>query len=170
MMRRKVEREIERISKYERAWKIQTSEEKFKIISIAQYKTKKVIVNGKEVETCNEGKFLGLTILSTDISSHSRIIKNKGNAVLTKLRRFSNLPTKTKVTLVKSLLMPIMEYPPVPLCTISNTEKHSMQSVINKALRFIDNREEENSRAEELHLKYNITPLNIRIATQAKQI
>ncbi len=66
--------------------------------------------------------------------------------------------------------MPIMEYPPAPLCTISNTEKHCMQSVINKALRFINNREEESSRAEELHLKYNITPLNIRIATQAKQI
>ncbi len=65
--------------------------------------------------------------------------------------------------------MPIMEYPPVPLCTISNTEKHSMQSVINKALRFIYNREDENSRAEELHMKH-ITPLNIRIATQAKQI
>ncbi len=45
-----------------------------------------------------------------------------------------------------------------------------MQSVINKALRFIHNREEENSRAEELHLKYNITPLYIRIATEAKQI
>ncbi len=58
MMKRKVEIEIERISKYERAWKIQTSEEKFKIIPIAQYKTKKIIVNGKEVETCNEGKFL----------------------------------------------------------------------------------------------------------------
>ncbi len=75
MMKRKVEREIERISKYEREWKIQTSEEKFKIITIAQYKTKKVMVNGKEVETCNEGKFLGLNIRSTGISSHSRIIK-----------------------------------------------------------------------------------------------
>ncbi len=28
--------------------KIQTSEEKFKIIPIAQYKTKKITVNGKE--------------------------------------------------------------------------------------------------------------------------
>ncbi len=107
-MKRNVEREIARISKYERAWEIQTSKEKFKIIPIAQYKTKKITVSGKEVETCNEGKFLGLNIRSTGISSHCRIIENKGNAVLTKLRRFSNLPTETKVTLVKSLLMPIM--------------------------------------------------------------
>ncbi len=36
MMKIKVEREIERINKYERKWKIQTSEDKFKIIPIAQ--------------------------------------------------------------------------------------------------------------------------------------
>lgn len=96
MMKRKVEREIERISKYERAWKIQTSEEKFKIIPIAQYKTKKITVNGREIETCSKGKFLGLNISSTGIRSHCTIVKNKGNAVLTKLRRFSNLPEKKK--------------------------------------------------------------------------
>ncbi len=37
----KVEREIERINKYERKRKIQASEDKFKIIPIAQLKTKK---------------------------------------------------------------------------------------------------------------------------------
>ena len=36
MMRVKVEREIERINKFERQCKIKTSEEKFKIISISQ--------------------------------------------------------------------------------------------------------------------------------------
>ncbi len=35
----KVEPEIERIGKFERKWKIKTSEEKFKIIPIAQLKT-----------------------------------------------------------------------------------------------------------------------------------
>ena len=47
MMKIEVEREIERISKFERKWKIKTSEEKFKIIPIAQLKTKKITVNGK---------------------------------------------------------------------------------------------------------------------------
>ena len=40
MMKAKVEREIEIISKFERKWKIKTSEEKFKIIPIAQVKKK----------------------------------------------------------------------------------------------------------------------------------
>ena len=76
MMKMKVEREIERINKYERTWKIQTSEEKFKIIPIAQYKMKNIKVNGKEIQTCKEGKFLGLKLQSTGIIGHCNSIKN----------------------------------------------------------------------------------------------
>ncbi len=47
MMKMKVEREIDRINRYEKKWKIKTSEEKFRIIPIAQYKTKQFIVNVK---------------------------------------------------------------------------------------------------------------------------
>ncbi len=61
-MKFKVERETERIKKFERMWKIKTSEEKFHIIPIAQYKTKKINVNGKEIETSTSGKLLGLNI------------------------------------------------------------------------------------------------------------
>ncbi len=64
MMKIKVEREIERINKFERKWKIQTSEEKFKIIPIPQLKSKKINVNGKEIETSSSGKLLGLNISS----------------------------------------------------------------------------------------------------------
>ena len=42
MMKIKVEIEIERINKLEKKWKIQTREEKFKIIPIAQLKSKKI--------------------------------------------------------------------------------------------------------------------------------
>ncbi len=49
MMKIKVERKIGRINKFERKWKIQTSEEKFKIIPKAQRKSKIIIVNGKEI-------------------------------------------------------------------------------------------------------------------------
>ncbi len=61
-MKIKVEREIERLNKFERKWKIKTREEKFRIAPIAQLKTKKITVNGKEIETSKEGKFLGLNI------------------------------------------------------------------------------------------------------------
>ncbi len=46
MMKLKLEREINRINRSERKWKIQTSEEKFKVIPIAQHKTQQISVNG----------------------------------------------------------------------------------------------------------------------------
>ncbi len=59
MMRVKVEREIERMSKFERKRKIKTSEEKFKIIPISQFKTNKFKVNGKEMKHVQKKNFLG---------------------------------------------------------------------------------------------------------------
>ncbi len=57
------------------------------------------------------------------ITGHCVDIKNKGNAVLTKLRRFTNLTPKLKATLVKTQLIPILEYPPIPITAVSNTQK-----------------------------------------------
>lgn len=161
MMKAKVEREIERISKFERKWKIKTSEEKFKIIPIAQLKTKKIKVNGKDIETSTSGKLLGLNITSTGVVGHLRKTIIKGNGILSQLRRVSNLTPKIKTTLVKTLLIPVMTYPSIPICTASQTQKRKMQSVLNKALRFIHCNEQERLTASELHIKYNIAPLSI---------
>ncbi len=82
MMKIKVEKEIERINKFERKWKVQTSEEKFKIIPIAQRKSKIIIVNGKEIEKSSSSKLLGLSISSTGFVSHISKTINKGNGIL----------------------------------------------------------------------------------------
>ncbi len=50
-MKLKAEREIERINRYEKKWKISTSEEKFKIIPMAQYKTQQLSIDGKNINT-----------------------------------------------------------------------------------------------------------------------
>ncbi len=75
-MKIKLEREIERINKYERLWKIQTSEEKFKIIPIAKYKTNPTIVNGKNIDSSKEGKLQGLKLQKNGIK-WSRYRRNK---------------------------------------------------------------------------------------------
>ncbi len=121
-MKLKVEREIERINKFERKWKIKTSEEIFKIIPFAQYKTKKINVNGKEIETSTSGKLLGLNITTGFIGHITKTI-NKGKVILSQLRRFSKLTSKTKTILVKTLLISVMEYPPIPICMASLTQK-----------------------------------------------
>jgi len=169
MMKVKVEREIERINKFERKWKIRTSEEKFKIIPIAQLKSKKIIVNGKEIETCNNGKLLGLNINATGFIGHITNTINKGRGILSQLRRFNNLTPKLKTTLVKTLLIPVLEYPTIPICMASLSQKRKLQSVLNKAVRFIHCNEDEQLNTEQLHIKYNITPLNISTHYKAQK-
>ena len=45
-----------------------------------------------------------------------------------------------------------------------------MQTVLNKALRFIHQNEEQRLNSEELHIKYNINPLNISIHKKGRTI
>lgn len=161
MMKVKVEREIERISKFERQWKIKTSEGKFKIIPIAQLKTTRINVNGKEIETSKDGKLLGLNISNRGFISHITKTINKGKGILSQLKRFRNLTPKIKTTLIKTMLIPVITYPSIPLCMASNSQKKKMQTILNKALRFIHCNEQEQLNSYDLHIKYNITPLNI---------
>lgn len=86
--------QIERINKFERKWTIKTSEEKFKMISRAQRKTDKIIINGKKIKTSTAGKLLGLNISITRFIGHITKTINEGNVILSKIRRFSTLTPK----------------------------------------------------------------------------
>ena len=132
-----------------------------KIIPITQLKTKKIKVNGKEIETSKSGKFLVLNITVNGFVGHITKTIKKGNGILSQLRRFSNLTPKIKTILIKTLLIPVMEYPSIPICMASPSQKRKMQTVINKALRFIHCNEHEQLNVYDLRKKYNITPLNI---------
>ena len=166
MMKAKVERDIERINTFERKWKIKTSEEKFKIIPIAQMKPKKIMVNGKEIETTKTGKLLGLHISVTGLVSHITKTINKGRGIITQLRRFQNLTPKWKAILIKTLLIPVLEYPAIPVCVASISQKKKMQVI----LKFIHSNELEHMNTKELHDYYNITPLNISNHCKAQKI
>ena len=102
---------------------IQTNQDKFKLIPFAQFKTKTIKVNNREIENSKKGKVLGLTLQNTGILGHTANVKTKANGVLLNLRRFVNLPPKLKLTLIKTLLLPVIEYPIIPLCLISVTQK-----------------------------------------------
>ena len=74
-----------------------------------------------------------------------------------------------KTTLVKTLLIPVLEYPTIPICVASLTQKRKLQSILNKAVRFIHCNEEEQLNTKQLHIKYNISPLNISSYYKAKK-
>ncbi len=63
---------------------------------------------------------------------------NKGNGIFSQLRRFSNLTSKMKTTLLKTLLIPVTEYPSIPICMTPGMQRTKMQIALNKALRFIN--------------------------------
>ncbi len=97
--------------------------------------------------------------------------QKKANAVLTKLRRFIKLAPKLNLILVKFLLLLILEYPVISLCTTSLTQKRKHQVILNKALRFVNYNEDDRPlTANDLHLKYNIKHYNIAIHSKANQI
>ncbi len=59
-MKLKVEREIQRINRYEKGWKRKTSRHLFNLIPIAQLKPAKIEVSGREITNSKDGKVLGL--------------------------------------------------------------------------------------------------------------
>ncbi len=122
------------------------------------------------MDNSKQGKVLGLAIQTNGIIGNASNIKNKGQVVLAKLR-FINLTPKLKLTQIKTLLLPKIEYPVIPLCTISLTQKRELQVIINKALKFLSfNEEDKLLTVEELHYKYDIKPLNITLRAKARKI
>ncbi len=83
---------------------------KKKIIHIAQNKTMKIRVNGKEIETTKAGKLLGVNISSTNFIGDISKTINKGKAILSQLSRFSKLSPNMKAIPIKSLSVPVMEH------------------------------------------------------------
>ena len=66
-------------------------------------------------------------------------ITQKASYNLTKLHRFKSAPPNIKLTLYKTLIRPIFEYPSILLADTSDTRIHKLQLIQNKALRFIYN-------------------------------
>ncbi|KAI3383771.1 hypothetical protein SNEBB_010833 [Seison nebaliae] len=75
-------REIERINRFERQWKITTNVNKFKVIPLAQYKTEDLIIDGEApVEYSSSGSLLGLGISKRGyrITNKTEATSNQGN-------------------------------------------------------------------------------------------
>ena len=94
---------------------------------------------------------------------------NKAKGVFSQLRRFKNLTPKLKTTLIKTVLIPVLEYPTIPICMASETQKRKIQSVLDKAVRFIHCNENQLMNTEQLYVKYHIIPLNISTYYKAQK-
>ncbi len=130
-------REIIKVNDYERKWKIQTNNSKFTIIPMAVKKKEDFIINNNIIPYKNSGRTLGLKITSSGRKHHIDEITTTGNIAIQELQRFRNLSTKLKLHLVKVFIVPIILYSIIPLVTINNKNIQKLQSLHNKALRFV---------------------------------
>ena len=110
---------------------------------------------------------MGNYLVARGFTGHITRAVNKGREILRQLRRFSNLTPKLKTTLVKTLLIPVLEYPAIPICMAFLSQKRKMQIVLNKAVRFVHCNEDEHLNTEQLPNKYNIFHQSISIHSKA---
>ena len=166
MLARRTEREIKRISDYEKRWKIKTSQQKFKILSISKSKPEKIEIDHTEIPFNELITVLGLKIKRTGIVQHLTDRQNRAKSELGKLRRFEKLSPKIKSHLYKTLILPILEYPAVPCCIASKENKMKMQRIQNRGIKFINEYGQAELNIEEIHQNFKIDGINVRLHTR----
>lgn len=160
MMNIRTTREIKYINDYEKRWRIKTNMTKFTPIRIGQKTGVPLTVDEEPVEFHTLGKALGLKITRTGYSRHIQERRGKAMSALIKLFRFRALPIRIKCNLVKTLVLPVLDYPPVPIHTLSKTQISKLQRIQNKALRF----------ATEQRFPYTLNTIQIHTLTKTKPV
>ena len=171
MLAQLTKRAIETINKFENKWKIQTNINKFQIIPIGRKIAKDITINNKTFRTHNEGKVLGTEITTKGFFKHATTRIKQAKHCLPKLFRFRNLSRKNKRKIYQAMIKSALEYPPVPLHTISKNQQKKMQVIQNKAARIITKtRLREGKTNEYINKRANLEPLNISIHNRAVKI
>ncbi len=171
LMADRVGREIERVNKFEKKWKIRTNMTKFTLIPLAAKKTKDVIADGELLEFAGRGKILGMSINTQGYNKHVSDTVNKGKRALSELYKFKNLPSKLKLHLIRAYVLPILEYPVIPIATCSKAQLLKIQTIQNSALRFAyDERFPFQRDTKTLHELSNLEAINVRLHKRATQI
>ena len=159
------------VNKFERKWKIRTNSTKFKAIPLSQRIPAPLIVENELLDWNSSGKLLELEIGRFGYWKHINAKIQQANNTLSKLRRFSELPTKIKLHLVKTLVLPVIDYPSVPLHNIAWTNNIKPKAIQNKALRFaINDWYPYRKTNEEIHNEYQIKAYNVRSHLSAGKI
>ena len=160
-------REIEKINNYEKQWKIKTNQEKFKLIYMSKHNPPNITINNRQLHYSNNGKILGMHINTRGIRPHIKTRRDLAQNALNKIKRFSRLSTKTKLHLVKAMVLPHLLYPPTPLQATSKSNLEKLQAILNKSLRWANGDiPPYHTTMEQLHKQWKINPINTTLFTQ----
>ena len=162
---------VRQLSKYEKQWRIKTNENKFTILRLGARTTEDIHANTNIYTIQSKGKTLGLHVTKTGYTEHITQRKQYANRMLSKLYRFYNMPTNIKLHLIKTLILPILDYPPIPTHNLSKTQISKLQTTQNKALRYATNqRHPYTLNTEDIHNITQTLPINIRLHQKARDI
>ena len=169
--RNKLQKELGATLKWELQWKIKTNPNK---IHIGFFGTNRqsidifsnISVNGISIPFSPSIKVLGYTLNHRGSSSKQiniRCAMARNN--LSRLNRFKSASSDTKLYLYKSLIQPLLEYPPVQLSKSPAVHMSKLQIVQNKALRFVYNvKYSDYITNESLHLRAKLDSVNVRLS------
>lgn len=163
MMRRKTERAINELNNYEHRWKIRTNSNKFKIMHVSKYNPLPIVINNIQLQYTNTATLLGLTLKRNGITQHIKKKRILASCTLRKLKRFKNLSPGVKLHLYKALIIPVLDYPVIPMNIIKPTNWKHLQAIQNKALRWVNGDVPPyETTITALHHHYKLDPLNVR--------
>ena len=87
------------------------------------------------------------------------------------LYRFRDLDSALKLRLIKTLVLPVLLYPPVPLHALSRTSISRLQKVQNAAIKFaLGVRWDEFRTMESMHEETSIQAVNVRLRDLASKV
>ena len=165
-----VKREAVRLNNFEKRWKIKTNIDKFTLIALGRRKPSDIQIEGNIIRHQNKCKMLGHTLTSQGMIIHhinDRVAQ--GKTALTTLKRFWHFPEQLKLYLVKTKILPILDYSPIPTHMATKTKMLQLQRVQNKALRFATGQTypyTENTENQHTRLQVKLISTRIREAAQ----
>ena len=132
--------EINKQNEYEKLWKITTNMNKFQIIHVGSKTVPTITIEGRVIPHTIVAKLLGMQF--TIYNFYTKQVKNnKTRAIeeVRKLYRFRYMKRKLKLRLYKTLILPLITQPAVPLNSLSRAQMHELQIAQNEGIRWIFN-------------------------------
>ena len=168
----RVVNEALRINTYERSWKIKTNIDKFYIVALGRKRPNDLQIQGRTIQHQKKCLMLGHTVTSTGlIIKHINEKKIKAKTALKSLYRFWHFTEQLKLYLVKTKLLPILDYSPIPTHTASRTKMLELQRIQNKALRYVTGQRYPYTESTEAqHHRLNVKPISTRNREAAHKI
>ena len=177
---KKVQKETNLVTNWERKWLITTNPQKSQL-SITKTRPTSILKHPPVAIIDNNNPIPIPTKTSTNIlgyrtdqrlfgNHHINALLKKANIAYKSIQRFRSAPEHVNKILYKSIIRPTIEYAPLPSIRSKNCHAQKLQKFQNKVLRFINGTRLINRISNQsLQMKFQIELVNDRLLALAKK-